>query len=218
MTPDATDDDLRRRYQADAAGEGEHVDDPTWERLACGEIGPAERVRVSEHITSCAVCGAIYRALTDLREEAQRFDPGAPAADSREFRAWLASWRQALAVAAALTLVVVALTYRREPSSTTRGGDAAAGVSTTAPAGTAAANPALEFRWAPVAGADHYRLTLHAADGLPLWTSPNLSETKAGWPATVAAAPGTYFWQVFALGDGHELADSPLVRLTLTRP
>jgi hypothetical protein len=217
---DPTDDDLRRRYQAAAESDGAHVDESVWERLACGELDDAARARAAEHITSCAACATVYRAVSELRSEAQRFDSGAPAPDVRDRArpAWFTSWPGALAAAAVLVLALVG-TYRRigdEPSSTTRAGTGA-GVTTIAPAATAPARPAPDFRWAPVAGADRYQLKLNAADGLPLWTSPDLTTTATGWPPSVTVMPGTYFWQVIAFRDDQEVAASPLVRLDLTR-
>ena len=56
---------------------------------------------------------------------------------------------------------------------------------------------------------------LSTADGLPLWTSGELTATTVEWPGSVPASAGTYLWQVVALRDGREVAESVLVRLDL---
>jgi hypothetical protein len=71
--------DLKRLFAA-MPPEGACLDDATWERLAGHELTPFERAGAHEHITTCAACGAIYRALRTLGGEARTFDPHVPAA------------------------------------------------------------------------------------------------------------------------------------------
>jgi hypothetical protein len=76
---DDADGDLRRQFAAMPA-QGPCLDDAAWDRLAGREMTPFERQHALEHVTTCASCGAIYRALRLLETEARAFDPGVPAA------------------------------------------------------------------------------------------------------------------------------------------
>ena len=57
---------------------GGHLDDDTWERLACGELDESERLLAIEHVTSCEECDRIYRALDVLSKEARAIHPDLP--------------------------------------------------------------------------------------------------------------------------------------------
>jgi hypothetical protein len=86
-----------------------HVTDDDWEKFALGELTPFERDAVATHVVACAECGAIYRSIRQLEDEARAFDPALPAAPgltATPMPAWYA-------IAAALAVVVIgATTYR----------------------------------------------------------------------------------------------------------
>jgi hypothetical protein len=73
------DGELRRQFAAMPA-QGPCLDDAAWDRLAGREMTAFERQHALEHVTTCASCGAMYRALRILEAEARAFDPGVPAA------------------------------------------------------------------------------------------------------------------------------------------
>jgi hypothetical protein len=84
------------------------------------------------------------------------------------------------------------------------------------PVGAVAAAPLL--RWAPVDGADRYRVTLFDADGEVLYET-ELTDTVAPVPDTVAVLPGqTYLWKVEARTDFDRWVGSELVEFSITGP
>jgi hypothetical protein len=203
---------LQAAYRRGMAGDrASHLQESDWERLACGEMGPEERDRALEHVTSCAACAELYRGLSMLRAEAPAFDPGAPRHETgRSLRGQVPAWaRWAAAGLAVVSLGSWILLERRAPpQAVTRAPVAATRVVLLEPVGALA--PDGRFRWNTVEGADSYRIRLFREDGLLLWTSEALTETKADWPSGVAPAPGRYFWDVEAFREGRSVARSEL--------
>ena len=64
-------------YTESAVTLGDHPAEEDWERLAFGEMAPAERGMALFHVTGCPACARIHRALAALAEGARSFDPGA---------------------------------------------------------------------------------------------------------------------------------------------
>src|SRR5262245_2407155 len=112
--------DLREAFAAASrAAAPPHLDDGEWERLAAGEMGAAERERALDHVTRCAACAPICKALLMLEEEARAADPrirssglARPARNTVALR-WLGGF--AAAAAAAAWAVLAPLTPRRAP-------------------------------------------------------------------------------------------------------
>lgn len=208
-------DPWRVRYARSMADTREgHLEESEWERLACGEVSPAERERALEHVTRCSLCADLYRGLTQLTEEARLFDPGAPRA-SRAGRSPLweraPGWARWAAAAAAIAVGVLPWLPRKAPvsSPTTRAPAAPSSLVLLEPSGTI--GTLRQFRWRGVAEAETYRVRLFREDGLLLWTSGVLAVSAADWPETLDLPPGRYFWEVEAFRDGKSLARSELL-------
>ena len=210
--PTDGDDGLPARYRSrmavDRAG---HLQDADWERLALGEMAPDERERTLEHVTRCASCADVYRGLTMLGEEAPAFDPGAPRPHRPAPQPRVPVWaRWAAAALAGASLLSWGLLDKRPPSpSVTRAPAVDTGLVLLEPVGTVSKVPS-EFRWNKIDTAESYRVRLFREDGLLLWTSEALTESRADWPAAVSLAPGRYFWDVEAFGEGRGVARSEL--------
>jgi hypothetical protein len=180
-------------------GRGErHLEEADWERLALDELSPEARRAARAHIERCEECGRIDRALRELRQEAQTFDPGVPA-ERRPSAAprWLAAI--AAAVVAVAGVGLYRLSTRRTGVEQVRG-VATARPSDLSPHGVQRVRPRA-LRWSPVTRAIGYRVKLYDARAVPIWTSPTVSGTTLAWPDQVGAA-GTYYWQVTALPSG----------------
>lgn len=200
-----------------------HLDESTWERLACGELGPAERRAAFDHITRCASCRRILRAVEALHEGAQKIDPEAPrrgpwshGPTTRSARqVWL--WAAAAAAVAVACLAVLLLPPPTVPTAAIRG-EVPAAAEPVEPIGKLSRAPAA-LRWQPAAGARGYRVEMLDADAEPLWTSRTVTATALPWPDEVAATPGTYYWRVLAMpAEGGPPRSSSLVRFDLGPP
>ncbi len=203
--------------------QSDHLDESTWERLACGELGADERRSAFDHITRCDACRRILRAVEALHEGAQELDPGAPRrgpwshgpTGSPTRQVWL--WAAAAAATAIAGLAVLLLPPPTVPTAAIRG-EAPAAAEPVEPAGALSRAPDV-LRWQPATGARGYRVELLDADGDPLWTSPAVTSTGLPWPDEVAPVPGTYYWRVLVLPEGGgPPRSSPLVRFDLEPP
>ena len=215
MADDAT---LRRAYAARAAASpSKHPDEAAWERVACGEMDPAERERTLDHIARCAECAQVWRALSQLRREARSFDAGMLRAEGSGRRAIVVPWiLSGLAAAAAVAAVSVMLMPAARPpspapSEATRSGSDTNRPRPLSPIGLVVAPT--EFRWEAVAGARAYRVRLFR-DEVLLWSSGETARTSLAWPASLQLQPGRYFWQVVAIpswsrGDADQIASEP---------
>jgi hypothetical protein len=217
----ADDGALRRAYAAVSEGSPPHVDDPTWERLACGELSAEERERALDHAARCAACGRILRALTHLAREARAVDPEAPGALAVAVASPpRARWVWGALAAAAAVLAVVALGPRLAPPgavrpSGLRGGGVDDRPVPSAPRDEQAVAPQA-FSWQGLANARRYHVELLDAAGERLWLSPEVEGTALGWPESVPAAPGLYYWRVTAtLEPRGQTRASPLVRFEI---
>jgi hypothetical protein len=202
-------------------GSSRHVEDHAWERLACGELSAEERERALDHAARCATCGRILRALTHLARDARAVDPEAPGA-----LAWAgaspprARWVWGALATAAAVLAAVALGPRLTPPgavrpSGLRGGGVDDRPVPSAPRDAQTLAPRA-FTWQGRATARRYRVELLDAAGERLWLSPEVEGTALGWPGSVPAAAGLYYWRVTAtLGPRGETSASPLVRFEI---
>jgi hypothetical protein len=187
------------------------LDDDTVAALAAGTIDTAARVRALSHLATCPRCrhavGSVARALADpaVSREIARAD----SAGGRRV------WRIALSAAAAAILIAIGLPrwvsdggHRAPPQPL---GQVPTPVS---PVGVVAEAPAL--RWAAVAGADRYRLTLFNAAGRVLYEAQT-TDTTVTLPDSVDLIPGpTYLWLVEAQIALDRWSASDLVRFSIT--
>jgi len=201
-----SDERLRVLYATLALPEGGHPTEESWERLACREMDPAEREKTLDHVTRCADCARVYRALDALAEGARTFDPGVPNAPARvlPFPRW--ALLAGLAAAAALAVVVLRpATGPRVPAAPASDGFRGAARSLDpvplAPRGRVSGLPA-ELRWQGIATPTLYRVVVLDAEGEGVWSSGEVDGTALAWPAELSLKPGSYFWQVTALPKG----------------
>lgn len=197
-----------------------HLDEATWERLACDELQGPERDAAFDHVTTCDECARVYRAVSALRGEAARFDPNVPAEATAIPTRTMPRWAFATAaVAAGLVLLLVLPQWIRQPAPTERvssiRGDGLAPV-TVEPRGVVKSGPRV-FRWEGVASAETYRMRLLSPDGVVLWSSPPVTATVAEPPATVVFDDGIYFWDVSAHRAGERIGESELTRFEVRR-
>jgi hypothetical protein len=215
------DDALRAAYRGPmAADRPGHLTEGDWERLACAEMQDVERARAMEHVTTCAECTLLYRAVAMLRAEAPAFDPAAPRPEADggarvpRIPAWAglaAAGLAAMTVASWLALEARPWVLETPPrdAAVTRAPAANPAVVLLEPTRDVTSEPT-RFRWSSVAGADSYRVRLFREDGLLLWTSDAVTAATVEWPAAVPRAPGRYFWEVQALREGRIVARSDL--------
>lgn len=190
------------------------LSDDTIAALAEGALEAAERAAALPHLATCARCRAavasVARALADpsVARAVRAMDhPG-----RRRFLR--------LALPAAAAAILVAVVWPRWPGD---GGEGHRGPpqpgaqipTPIAPVGVVAQVPAL--RWASLAGADRYRLTLFDAAGRVLYEA-ELGDTTAALPDSVRLAPGrSYLWRVEARTGWNRWAASDLVEFSISR-
>jgi hypothetical protein len=213
MTDEFNSGDLRSLYEElmrtrDGAS---HLDLATWEGLATASLSPLDRERALAHVVDCASCARLYRAVDALRSEAHAFDPGAPKPEAARRRPVVPIGRLALAAAAvaAVTLSVVLLRRDLSPGSTEPVARSATGALLLAiePSGKLGKPPG-RFRWQAVAGVETYRVLLFSADGLPVWSSGDVTATEVPWPAAIEARRGGFLWRVEGWRGGAAVTES----------
>jgi hypothetical protein len=213
----AEDDRLLRELYAESMArprEG-HPDEAAWEAMALGELPRARQEDLTDHVARCAECAAIYRGLTLLASEAAAFDPAVPRpTPAPRVLSWPKRWVYGGLAAAAAMVLVTLLPGRRSGTPPTPGAatsdDPVRSTEKAAPVPLEPegrlAGPPRAFRWRGIPGGVRYRVEVSRRDGELLWASPPVEGNSVEWPASVAPAPGTYYWQVIALPD----ADRPL--------
>ncbi len=189
------------------------LDDDTIAAHAEGTLDAAARAAVLPHLATCRRCRAavasVAHALADpaVLREISRADGAA----GRRL------WRIALpAAAAAAILVAIGLPrwgsddrHRAPPQPVVQ-------VPTPlAPIGVVAEASAL--RWAAVAGADRYRLTLFDAGGRVLYEA-QLGDTAVALPDSISLIPDhPYLWKVEARTGWDRWSASELVQFSIAR-
>lgn len=215
-------DDLRTAYAAASSGEGEHLSEERWERLACDELKPAEQEVALGHVLSCVECTQAYRAVLAIREEAHAFDPGAPRPRPAAVVNRRPAWRRVLVgLATAAALISVFFLVRplvrssppgpggSQPITLRESGPLAVPV-LVSPVGRVPRAPDGLY-WRPVQGARSYVVELLDGDGELLWKSEEVTAIHTPWPQGVAEALGRYYWRVLAIPDaGGEPTPSSL--------
>jgi len=200
--PDS-DEALRVLYKAAATAVGGRPAEEDWERLACGELAPADREKALDHVTRCAACARIYRALDALSEGARAFDAGVPAPAARVLPFSRGLLLGGLAAAASLAVILLrpAATPevpRSSPGNGFRGAPSSLDPVPVAPRGRVAGIPT-ELRWHGTSAPALYRVMILDADGETVWSSGEIDGTALSWPRELELKPGSYYWQVVAL-------------------
>jgi len=98
--------DLQRQYAALArATSAPHPSEDDWVRFAGGALDEASRRQLADHVTACARCADVFRAVAHVRDGAPALDAMAALPASGRVRSVSRAW-YGLALAATLVLVV----------------------------------------------------------------------------------------------------------------
>jgi hypothetical protein len=199
-----TDERLRDLVRAHARPADGHPSEDEFARVFLAEANPFERARLMDHVARCAECSYVYRALRELEDAARAADPSLPASGRKPSTPALA-WGGFGALAAAAALAVAVLRPSAPPAAiappqdaTRARPEAVVTPAPGAPVGSLSTRPA-EFRWTPAADAQGYRVRLFSDAGELLWTSDDVREARAAFPADLALPGGTYYWQVLTV-------------------
>lgn len=187
------------------------LDDLVTAALADGTLESGARTSAVSHLASCSRCRAsvasVVKALGDpaIRREI----PASPRRTGRRV-AWLAV---PLAAAAALFFVVWLPRTSGDSSGPHRGSPASGTPVAIAPLGIVAEVQVL--RWAPVFGADRYRITLFDGESHIVFAK-EVGDVRVALPdSTVLVPGGTYVWMVEARTDWNRWTASAPVTFTL---
>jgi hypothetical protein len=200
------------------------VDGGLIERYLAGTLSEPEVEALESHYLTCARCqnelrmaAAIRDVLPELREAAPVTDVGAAALAGRWLRRPAGVGAVAAAIAALLAGVLLLQPageeslQHREPILETM-----AAPRVEAPVGEVGS--VAEFRWAPVASADLYKLTLYDVAGDVVW-EVDTRETHVVPPDSLRLKPGAlYLWQVDARVDWDRWVSSELVQFRISEP
>lgn len=181
-----------------------HLTENQLARLIDGDLEPALRAKVLEHLEQCADCREEAVAITRLRTDHHSAAPRR----GRIIRALAA----VTAVAAGVALAVIP--RRAGPATDAVSGptrataEAPTEIEAVSPADGAAIDPERRLVWRGKR-ADSYRIVLLSAEGRPLWTT-EIPDTSVLLPPDLPLAPGaTYFWRVDALTEGITASTGP---------
>ena len=214
---DPTRDDMPALLRAIASRPGpagpDCLDETTIAALVDGTLDAAGRGAADRHLTGCAVCRSAVAGVTRLVSDAAV----AREVAALERRRGVRDWRLPAGLAAAALLVAVLVlprpanddpTVHRAPTIT-----AADEPRLYAPIGVVA--DAARLAWAPVPGAEQYRVTLFDADGRVLFET-TLRDTAVALPDSVALMPDRrYLWKVNARIGWDRWSSSPLVEFSV---
>jgi hypothetical protein len=199
------------------SGHGSCLDDAALSELAEGTEDAEHRFTSVAHLSTCGHCrqefAAVVVLLTDpeIVTETRRLSP-TPARKSK----FVGPFAGLGVIAAAILMVIVMprTSTFRESSHRASTITAAAVPALTAPVGDVGAATAL--RWAAVAGADRYRVTLFDATGHVLYET-QIVDTEVALPDSVIVAPGrSYLWKVEARAGFERWTSSDLTEFRVS--
>ena len=221
----ARNEDLRRGFDEEASrlprSERGCAEVETILRVIEGDATAAERAAFADHVLVCSDCAEEYRAARSAGElfppAARDASPGALPSASR-LPPWLAA-AAAVFVLLALSVVVLRQPRRESPALLERG--PAPATSAVEPAdGSTLTEPPAKLSWAPVDGADGYRVVVYDAESTPLWQAGQLAEAQAALPEELRErlrGGGDFSWRVETRRRGEHLS-SVLHRFSLRPP
>jgi len=200
------------------------VDQGMIERYLAGMLSEPEVEAFESHYLTCTRCQNELRlaaAIRDVLPEVQEAEPAPDVSPVPLPGRWLGRPARVGAVAAAIAAVLAGVLLvqpwheetlpHREPA--LEAADAPTAEAPVGEVGTVA-----EFRWAPVASADLYKLTIYDAAGDVVWET-EARETHVALPASLSFEPGAlYLWQVDARVDWDRWASSELVQFRISEP
>jgi hypothetical protein len=198
------------RHAARALAPGDHPSEEQWERFATAELPDAERTALLDHALVCGTCARTLAALQEL----ERLAPGALGAGavprhsvSSAGARWdrpIPRWSLALAAALVAAIAIGLFGVRRAAEAPRFRGSGQAealprlvGIE---PAEDGAAL-ALRFDRGP---ARLHQVVVFDAGGAEIWRSTPTSEPFVLLPVVTLPRPGTYLWQVRAVGEPSE--------------
>ncbi|MEO8678850.1 MAG: hypothetical protein ABI665_07380, partial [Vicinamibacterales bacterium] len=191
-----------------------HLSEATWDQLAAAELGAAARDAAFDHVVSCERCSLIWRGILGLQSEAQAQGLIAPVAPAQ--RNWLRSPAFLLPLAATLVVAIGGIMLLRRPApdqATMRG---AARIEVQGLAATVGVDGVATLSWAPLAGANRYRIDVFSNDGHPVWTR-EVDAPPVRWPDDEPRIAGSYRWRVEAMNAGVVVARSRLSGIEVGR-
>ena len=98
--------ELRGRYASlQRSTDGPHPTEDDWVRLAEGTLDETSRVRLADHVTACARCAEVFRAVDHVRQGARALGVETPSQATGRFGGVSRGW-YGLALAATLVLAV----------------------------------------------------------------------------------------------------------------
>ncbi len=98
--------ELQRRYAALVRGTSTgHPSEDDWVRFADGALDDPSRLRLADHVTACARCAEVFRAIVHVRSGAPALDAAASPSSSGPIGGVSRAW-YGLALAATLVLAI----------------------------------------------------------------------------------------------------------------
>lgn len=206
---------LRTRTVTDIAG-GDCLDDETVAGLAEGSLDPGLRAAAVSHLAACGSCRRALASVAGALGDAAVAREAAKVDGPHRHHRWY--WVSASAVAAAAVLLLMVRPVP-EPTPARAGSHRAPTIANgsipdlTAPVGLVAA--ANELRWAGVAGADRYRVTLYDSSGRVIYEAEP-ADTAVALPDSLPLRPGSrYLWKVDARIGINRWTSSKLVEFSI---
>jgi hypothetical protein len=195
------------------------LDDDVVAALAAGELAPAARAAFVPHVASCAYCrrrvASVARALADPAV-AREITAAEAKGDRRRVRPYVLV---PIGMAAAAVLLFAVLPrFSNEVQSPHRAPTITAAAAPVPESPVGAVTDAERLRWASVAGADRYRVTLFDASGGVVYET-QLPDTVAALPDSLALVPGrSYLWKVEARTGWDRWVASELMEFSIAAP
>lgn len=193
------------------------LDDEAVAALAAGDVSSADRSVLIQHIASCAYCrdrvASVARALA---EPAVAREVAAAEGRSGQPRVRTRMLVPVVAAAAAVLVLMVLPRQADEPRPPHRAPTVTAATpAPMLPVGPVAAAETL--RWATVAGADRYRVTLFDAAATVVYETQT-ADTAVALPDSIVLVPGrSYLWKVEARIGWDRWSASKLVEFSIRR-
>jgi len=74
------------------------------------------------------------------------------------------------------------------------------------------------LQWTAAEGADSYAVSVENEIEIPVFDQEDIRATSVPWPKEARVEPGTYYWRIVGLKDGHLIADSGRAAFVVMEP
>ena len=74
------------------------------------------------------------------------------------------------------------------------------------------------LQWTAAEGADSYAISVENEIEIPVFDQEDIKSTSVPWPKEARVDPGTYYWRIIGLKDGHLIADSGRAAFVVMEP